>query len=369
MSASGEGLAVTLRGSVGGFDLDLTFTAPAVGVTALFGPSGAGKTSILRSIAGLTRIAQGRVAFAGEIWQDANGFVPAHRRPIGYVFQDANLFGHLSVAGNLRFGLARTRATGPAIDFDQIVERLGLAHLLSRHPTTLSGGERQRVAIGRALLVQPRLLLIDEPLSAVDLPAREAILSLIETLCRDLAIPAVYVSHDLAEVTRLAHHLVLIDAGKVIAAGATDRILTDLALPLAASPQAGVVLDAVVEATDATYGLTQYRVAGAVLTAPSRGFAVGAHCRLRVLASDVSLCHAPPAGTTILNILPGVIVGADSFDGMQTNVLIRLGSDAQGVQLLARVTRKSWESLGFALGQRVHALVKGVGLLQELAGG
>lgn len=366
MSANDAGLMVALRGSVGGFALDIDFTAPATGVTALFGPSGAGKTSILRCIAGLTRLAQGEIAFAGETWQDARGFVPAHCRPVGYVFQDANLFAHLSVADNLHFGLKRAATARPVVGFDAVVDRLGLGKLLARSPERLSGGERQRVAIGRALLAQPRLLLVDEPLSAVDLPARDGILSLLETLCRDLAIPAVYVSHDLAEVTRLAHHLVLIEAGKLVAAGPLDDILTDLRLPLAASPQAGVVLDAVVEAADAHYGLTSYRVAGGVLTAPARGLTVGTHCRVRVLASDISLCREPPLGTTILNVLPGVILGADSFDGMQTNVLIQLGADEKGAKLLARVTRKSWESLGFAIGQSTHALVKGVGLVQEL---
>lgn len=358
------GLEVTLDGAVGGFQLDLAFAAPAHGITALFGPSGAGKTSILRAVAGLDRLAGGRIRFAGETWQRDKVFVPPHRRPIGYVFQEANLFGHLSVAGNLRFGLTRAAAARPVIGFDEAVARLGLGPLLPRDPATLSGGERQRVAIGRALLAQPRLLLIDEPLSAVDLAAREAILDLLETLCRDLAIPALYVSHDLAEVTRLAHRLVLVERGRVTAAGPIAHILTDLALPLAAAPQAGVVLDAVALATDAAYGLTQYRVAGAVLTAPSRGLAPGASCRLRVLASDVSLCRTAPAGTTILNILPGSILDADSFDGMQTNVLIRLGEGEGGARLLARVTRKSWESLGLTPGQAVHALVKGVGLLE-----
>ncbi len=366
MSAN-TGLSVVLRGAVGGFALDIAFTAPATGVTALFGPSGSGKTSVLRCVAGLTRLAQGEIGFAGETWQDTRGFVPAHRRPIGYVFQDANLFSHLSVAENLRFGLRRAAAVAPVIGFDQVVDRLGLATLLARSPDRLSGGERQRVGIGRALLAQPRLLLIDEPLSAVDLPARDGILSLLETLCHDLAIPAVYVSHDLAEVTRLADHLVLIEAGRLVAAGPLDDILTNLRLPLATSPQAGVVLDAVVVAADLAFGLTSYRVAGGILTAPSRGLAVGTHCRLRVLASDISLCHEPPVGTTILNILPGVVLGADSFDGMQTNVLIQLGAGEQGARLLARVTRKSWESLGFAPGQSGHALVKGVGLVQELA--
>jgi molybdate transport system ATP-binding protein len=280
------------------------------------------------------------------------------------VFQDANLFAHLSAEANLRYGLTRSGAGHPAIGFDATVAMLGLAPLLARHPATLSGGERQRVAIGRALLAQPRLLLVDEPLSAVDQTAREAILGLLERLCAEVAIPVVYVSHDLAEVTRLAHHLILVDAGRVVGDGPIERILTDLHLPLAALPQAGVVLDAVVSGSDPVYGLTQYQVDGGLFVAPSRGLAVGARCRLRILASDVSLCRVPPVGTTILNTPRGVIVAADSFDGMQTNVLIRLGDAEGGARVLARVTRKSWESLGFVTGETIHALVKGVGLLE-----
>ncbi len=369
MNRSAPVLEVSLSGTLGAFTLDLGFTTPAAGITALFGPSGAGKSTVLRCIAGLSRQAGGRVIFSGERWLDGDVFVPAYRRPIGYVFQDAGLFAHLTVAENLRFGLKRAAAARPVIGFDDVVERLSLEALLQRSPDGLSGGERQRVAIGRALLVQPRLLLVDEPLSAVDLPARDTIVTLIETLCRDLVIPAIYVTHDLAEMTRLANHLVLIDAGKLVAAGPLDRVLTDLSLPLATQAEAGVVLDGVVEAIDHQFGLTHYRAGGALLMAPSRGLTVGSRCRLRVLASDVSLCHEPPQGTTILNVLPGVILSADSFDGMQTTILLQLGHADEGVRLLARVTRKSWEGLGFAPGQKVHALVKGVSLLHGLAAG
>ena len=369
MNGPAPALQVSLRATLGAFRIDLGFTAPATGITALFGPSGAGKSTILRCIAGLSRQAEGRITFADERWMDGDIFVPAHRRPIGYVFQEADLFGHLTVAENLRFGLRRAQAVQPAIGFDQVVERLGLQALLQRSPGSLSGGERQRVAIGRAFLTQPRLLLVDEPLSAVDHPSRDGILTLIETLCRDLAIPAVYVTHDLAEMTRLAHHLVLIDAGKLVAAGPLDSLLTDLSLPLATQGEAGVVLDGTVEVIDHAFGLTHYRVEGALLMAPSRGQSLGARSRLRVLASDVSLCREPPQGTTILNVLPGIIRAAHSFDGMQTNVLIQLGQAGEGTKLLARVTRKSWEGLGFAPGQKAHALVKGVGLLAGLAEG
>jgi molybdate transport system ATP-binding protein len=360
---SGAGVAVMLHGQIGGFSLDLSFAAPGTGVTALFGPSGAGKSTILRAIAGLTRLARARIACAGETWQDETMFLPPHRRPVGMVFQDANLFAHLSVADNLRFGLKRVGVGSESLGFDAVVAMLGLENLLPRDPATLSGGERQRVAIGRALLVQPRLLLVDEPLSAVDQSARESILTMLERLCGTLAIPVIYVSHDLAEVSRLADHLILIEQGRAIAAGAIATILADLDLPLAAHAHAGVVLDAMVGGYDAAYGLLRYEVAGAILVSPGPAAPVGSRARVRVLASDVSLCRTPPHGTTMLNTPHGVIVGVDHLDGFQTNVLLRLGETEDGARVIARITRKSWDHLGFQPGETVHALIKGVGLL------
>ena len=211
-------ISVAFAGRLGAFELNSRFEASATGVTALFGPSGCGKTSVLRCIAGLQRVAHGACSVAGEIWQDDRTFLPAHRRAVGYVFQEASLFPHLSVRRNLLFGAPEDRGDAPVV-FDEIVDLLGLANLLDRAPQKLSGGERQRVAIGRALLSQPRLLLMDEPLSALDAETKSEILPFLERLHDRLALPVIYVTHDMREVERLADHLVLMERGRVIGAG------------------------------------------------------------------------------------------------------------------------------------------------------
>lgn len=219
------------RGRLGGFTLDAELSVPASGVTAIFGPSGCGKTTVARCIAGLQRIADGFCAVDGEIWQDRSSFRPVHRRPIGYVFQEASLFSHLSVRGNLLFGAPR--AAGAQIAFDEVIELLGLARLLDRSPHRLSGGERQRVAIGRALLSQPKLLLMDEPLAALDRSTKNEILPFLERVHERLSLPAFYISHDMAEIERFADHLVLMEQGCVIGSGRLDDLRP--ALPSAAS--------------------------------------------------------------------------------------------------------------------------------------
>ena len=241
------------RGSVGSFSLDAAFETPARGVTALFGPSGCGKTTVLRCIAGLNRLRQGYCAIDGEIWQDASSFLPTHKRPIGYVFQEASLFPHLCVRRNLLYGAGGPRRAGQsdAIRFDEVVDLLGLAALLDRAPRHLSGGERQRVAIGRALLSQPSLMLMDEPLSALDRQAKDEILPFLERLHESLSLPVIYVAHDMDEIERLADHLVLMDAGRVVAAGPLAALQSDPNLPLAKTRSAAVSLDAVVESFDA----------------------------------------------------------------------------------------------------------------------
>ncbi len=349
-----------LRETRGAFTLDAAFEAPRRGVTAIFGPSGSGKTTVLRCIAGLHRAAEGYVKIADEVWQDEHRFRPAHQRPIGYVFQEASLFSHLDVRGNLLFGASG--ASGEALlSFAQAVDLLGLEKFLDRAPHSLSGGERQRVAIGRALLSRPRLLLMDEPLSALDRAAREEILPFLEQLHERVSLPILYVTHDMGEVERLADHIVLMEKGRVIGAGPLAEIQSDPNLPLMGARDAAVSLEGEVVAHDAAYGLATLAVAGGSFTVPARSALVGERRRLRILAGDVSLALSAPADSTIVNILPARILDARA-NGDQMTVLLGLGADGAGAHLLARVTRRSWNQLSLAPGLALHAQVKGAAL-------
>ncbi|WP_298351669.1 molybdenum ABC transporter ATP-binding protein [Rhodoblastus sp.] len=344
-----------------GFSLDVDLHLPGRGVTALFGHSGSGKSTLLRCIAGLERAPQGRLAVDSEVWQDAGRWVPTHRRPIGYVFQEASLFAHLSVMGNLRYGMKRV-SDAQLVSLDHAIELLGLGHLLDRKPDRLSGGERQRVAIGRALLTQPKLLLMDEPLSALDRGAKAEILPFIEKLRDHFALPIIYISHDLAEVERLADHVVLIDQGRVVGAGPLADVQSDPASPLARSREAAVSLRGVVEAIDATFGLIAVAVAGGRLLAPAPAASVGEARRVHILASAVSLAREKPGRSSILNVLPARVVAMNPLDAVEVVAAVALGEDGEGARLLARMTRKSWEELGLAPGQNVYAQVKSVSL-------
>lgn len=369
-------ISVAFRGTLGRFDLDAAFEVPARGVTALFGPSGCGKTTVLRCIAGLARL-PGQCRIGQDTWQDQATFRPAHRRPVGYVFQEASLFPHLSVRGNLLYGAGRRtlvpscrEKSTPAeegdtaqVGFAETVDLLGLAKLLDRAPRHLSGGERQRVAIGRALLSRPRLLLMDEPLSALDRPSRDEILPFLERLNGSLAIPILYVSHDMGEVERLADTLVLMDAGRVRACGPLPDLQSDPALPLAAERDAAVSLEATVAAVDPVYGLTTLRIEGADLLVPGLDASIGTRRRLRVAAGDVSLSRTPVEDTTILNCLPVRIETVSLTEAHQMVVVLRAGHGPGGATLLARVTRRSWERLRLEPGLDVYALVKSVALL------
>ncbi len=347
-----------------GFTLDVTLTLPARGVSALFGPSGCGKTTVLRALAGLERAA-GRVALGGEVWQDdaSGAFVPTHRRAIGYVIQEAALFPHLDVRSNLAYGRKRIEAAERRIALDQVVELLGIGHLLARRPGTLSGGERQRVAIARALATSPRLLLMDEPLAALDAKRKAEVLPYLDRLHEELGIPVIYVSHSIDEVARLADHLVLMDAGRVLAHGAVPDMLARLDLPVAFGDDAGVVLDAVVAERDARWQLVRLDADGGACRFWARddGLSVGRRVRLRVLARDVSLTRTQQSGTSIANQLPGT-VEAIADDGHPALTLVRVR--AGNVPVVARLTRRSAELLGLAVGQPVWAQVKTVALME-----
>ncbi|HSU98954.1 MAG TPA: molybdenum ABC transporter ATP-binding protein [Roseiarcus sp.] len=352
------------RGAIGKFALDARFTAPAKGVTALFGPSGCGKTTVLRCIAGLLHV-DGVCQIDGEVWQDRNGaFLPTHKRPLGYVFQEASLFQHLSVRRNLLFGAPRNdgAAAGQPIAFDEVVELLGVERLLDRSPRNLSGGERQRVAIGRALLSQPKLLLMDEPLSALDRATKNEILPFLERLRDRLKLPVVYITHDIAEVERLADQMVLMEKGRVIGAGPLEDLQSDPALPLAIARDAAVSVEAVIEANDEAYGLVNLRVRGGSLTAPAPVAPVGERRRVRIIAGDVSLTREAPGQSSILNVLPARIVSLKPVDANAIVAVLALGQDGAGARLLSRLTRKSSEALGLAEGVAVYAQVKAVAL-------
>jgi molybdate transport system ATP-binding protein len=358
MSNSARHIEAEFAGTVGSFRLQVAFQFPTSGVTALFGPSGSGKTTILRCIAGLQRL-PGRLLVDGETWQDdARGvFRKPHQRRLGYVFQEASLFPHLSVRGNLLYGARRAGVT-PVLTFDAVVQMLGLGLLLERAPAALSGGERQRVAVGRALLSQPRLLLMDEPLSALDRSAREEIIAYFEVLHRELSVPMLYVSHDLAEVARLSDHLVVLAAGGKLAEGPVQEILERLDLhPTAERFEAGVVLDVRVAAHDTRYHLSRLRHGRQIITVPLVDAAVGAPVRLRIRARDVALATRRPRAISIRNVLPGTVTAIREQPGTAyAEALVDIG----GGRLRARITREAAADLALRSGKRVFALVKSI---------
>ena len=353
-------IEVCLQHKQGNFQLDVQFNTSAAGITALFGRSGCGKTTVLRAIAGLLKADQGTVKINGEIWQDAQQFLPTHQRPIGYVFQEASLFLHLSVRHNLEYGWRRVPKAQRRIKFDTVVELLGVTPLLKRATHRLSGGERQRVAIARALLTSPQLLLMDEPLSALDHTAKQAILPYLETLHDELSIPSLYVSHDPNEVARLADNMVFLDKGHVKAYGEAADLLTRLDLPVAGYDEAAAMLEGKVSTHDHTYHLTWISMDGGRVAVSRENLPVGHYARVQILARDVSLSLRPHSDTSIINILPGKIVDTREINPSQ--VLVRLEL-LDGQTLLSRITRRSAVGLGIHEGMMVYAQVKSVALM------
>jgi len=367
MTADGQGISARFRIDWPSFRLDLDEQLPARGVTALFGHSGSGKTTLLRCIAGLEHAAQGRLSFNGEVWQDEGIWVPTHRRPIGYVFQEASLFPHLNVLGNLRYGQRRSPrpvdGTGGAdarFSLEHAIDLLGIGHLLKRKPGSLSGGERQRVGIARALAVNPRVLLMDEPLAALDLKRKQEILPYLERLHDELAIPVLYVSHAPDEVARLADHLVVLDGGRVLASGPLNETLSRLDLPIRLGEDAGAVLDGQVAERDEHWHLLRVQCGGASFWVRDNGLPLGHQVRIRILARDISIAHEPTAGTSILNALPAKVLslGDDSHPAL---ALAKLQVD--GSTILARVTRRSAHQLGLTPEMPVWIQIKAVALL------
>jgi molybdate transport system ATP-binding protein len=356
-----DGLRVCLRMDRGAFRLDVDLDLPQRGISALFGHSGSGKTTVLRAIAGLERAPGGVVALGDEVWQDdARGvFVPVHQRAIGYVFQEASLFPHLSVRANLEFGRKRVPVHERRFALAPVTALLGIEGLLERRPDGLSGGERQRVAIARALLASPRLLLMDEPLAALDLRRKLEILPYLERMHGELAIPIVYVSHAPDEVARLADHLVLLDDGKAVASGPLSETLARVDLPPSFADDAGVVLDTILAGHEED-ALSRLEFAGGALFVGRRREAVGTHLRCRIHARDVSLALDRPQGTSIVNRLPAVVTAVAATDTPgHVLVQLRMGDSP----LLARITERSRRELGIAPGLRLWVQIKGVALL------
>jgi molybdate transport system ATP-binding protein len=361
-------LQVALRHRFGaaGFALDVAFAAPAHGVTALFGPSGCGKSTILAAIAGLLRPQHGRIALDGTVLLDtARGIALApERRRAAMVFQDARLFPHLSVATNLRYGLRRAPRDAPGPGFDDVVGLLGIDHLLARRPFGLSGGERQRVALGRALLARPLLLLMDEPLAALDAARRAEVLPFLARLREAVRLPILYVTHALDEVDALADHMVLIEAGRVLADGPVEALSARTGLPLATRRDAGVLVACTVGASDPA-GLTRLHFAGGTLLTTLSAGPPGTRLRVRLRARDIAVAVEPPRGLSISNALPATLVGiAPAGEAAEAFLRLAVGPTT----LLARVTLDSVARLSLVPGMPVWALIKAVTFDHRFAG-
>ncbi len=343
-----------------GFALDVDLDLPGRGVTALFGPSGSGKTTLLRCIAGLERGARGQLEVAGETWQKDGFFLPTHRRRLGYVFQEARLFPHLTVRRNLEFGQRRVPTEQRRVASDHAVELLGLDHLLDRLPHGLSGGERQRAAIARALLTSPRLLLMDEPLAALDVGRKQEILPYLERLHDELEIPVLYVSHAPDEVARLADHIVVMDAGRAVAQGPLAETMARIDSPVRLGEDAGVVLDGRVAERDENWHLARIEFDGGSLWLRDGGHGAGQRVRVRILARDVSIALEPAHESSILNTLPAAVV---ELAGESHPAVMLVKLQVGGSPIVARLTRRSACGLELKPGRRVFAQIKAAALV------
>jgi molybdate transport system ATP-binding protein len=345
----------------GAFALDVDLRLPSSGITVLFGHSGSGKTTLLRCIAGLQHAPQGFLSINGTTWQDSDNklFLPTHKRSLGYVFQEANLFAHLTVLDNLAYGLKRIAQKPNSDKFRQIVELLGIEHLMERLPERLSGGERQRVAIARALVLNPEVLLMDEPLASLDFKRKQEIMPFLTRLHNELNIPVLYVTHSQQEVAQLADYLVVLDSGKVQAAGLLSDTFSRLDLPLAQDKQASSVWQVKIIAHEAEYHLTHVGFDGGELSLPAINAPLGTLLRIQIHASDVSITLAVAKASSILNILPASITDIIDDEDGQTVVRLQVGSQP----LLARITRKSAQLLALQTGMKVYVQIKGTSIL------
>ena len=340
------------------FILDVNFSIPDRGITVVFGPSGSGKTTLLRAIAGLEKSDKGFLKIGDSVWQEGENFLATHRRQIGYVFQDASLFDHLDVKGNLNFVIKR--AVGLKEDFiESIHNLLEIKSLLNRRTTQLSGGERQRVAIARALLTNPKILLLDEPLSALDMKRKNEILPYLDSIHNDLEIPILYVTHSQSEMSRLADHLLLIEDGHIIGSGPVNDMLTRFDMPLSHGAEAVSIIEAKVVGCEAKFNLMHLEFLGGQFVVPDNGFPVQTKVRIRVVARDVSLTKSKQVDTSILNIFPATV--QEIVPEGEAQVMVRL--KIKETIMLACITRMSSYKLRLEKGTKVFVQVKSVAIL------
>lgn len=344
-----------------GFALNVDLELPGRGVIAIFGHSGSGKTSLLRCVAGLERPQHGKLRVRGELWQDKDYFLPTHKRPLGYVFQEASLFAHLSARENLEYAMKRSSTNNASITFDQAISLLGIDHLLERLPAKLSGGERQRVAIARALLINPRILLMDEPLASLDQERKQEILPYLEGLRTELDIPILYVSHSPDEVARLADHIVALDRGNAVASGPLGETLARLDFPIKLGEDLGVVLEARVVERDHKWTLMRVSFAGGELWLRDSGNPIGQQVRLHILARDISLALEHQEDISILNLLRGEVaeIAADAHEALAL-VRVKVGD----ADLVARVTKRSVSHLDLQTGKQIWVQIKSAALIR-----
>ena len=360
-------LEISLDKRLGALRLQAELTHPAEGVLALFGRSGSGKTSLINMLAGLLRPDRGRIVLRGEtLFDSAKGIdLPAHRRRIGYVFQESRLFPHLTVQDNLLYGWRRAPAQERRTGLAEVVELLGLNSLLTRRPGLLSGGEKQRVALGRALLANPRLLLMDEPLASLDQTRKLEILPFIERLRDDLKLPVVYVSHAMEEIVRLADTLVLLSEGQIVASGPLEELTSRLDLrPLTGRYEAGSVIVATLAHHDLDDDLSELDFAGGRLVVPRLDVAEGSELRLRIRARDIALASERPRGLSIQNVFPARVMDLGDEDAAQIDVRLNVG----GAALWARITSRAKRQLGLRQGSAVYALVKSAAIDRHALG-
>ena len=360
-------LEVDVSHRLGPLQLEADFSCPAAGVTAIFGRSGAGKSALVKMLAGLLRPQRGRIVLRGRTLFDSGRGIdlPPEQRRLGYLFQEGRLFPHLSVRQNLLYGFRRAPAAERRIGLDQVVGLLGIEDLLGRRPGALSGGEKQRVALGRALLANPRLLLMDDPLAALDPPRKEEILRVVEQLKTELDLPVIYVSHAMQEIVRLADTLILISDGRIEAVGPLEELTSRLDLrPLTGRYEAGAVLTTTVAGQDKMFGLTELRFAGGRLRVPYLNLPLGLTLRVRIRARDVSIALTPPENISIINMIPCIIKEI----GEEKSPQVDLKLDAGGAPIWARITARSRAALGLEPGLQVHALIKSVAIDRQSLG-
>ena len=343
-----------------GFNLDVELTLPAKGVTVVFGPSGSGKTTLLRCLSGLERAPSGTLKLAGQVWQDDGIFIPIHQRKVGLVFQESRLFPHLSIQQNLLYGYQRTQSVERNLHLDEVVEVLGLAALLKRTPDKLSGGEKQRVAIGRALLTSPKLLLMDEPLASLDMQRKAEIIPFIKRIEDEFKTPIIYVTHSVDEVLQLVDTMVILQAGKVANFGPVQEVFSDVQLrEVLGEEQLGAVLETSVAGHDEEFELTRLDFMGQTLNVPKQNIPVGQNLRVHIHSKDVSLSTAPPAGvTSVLNILQAKVAKIGTLGGYSVDIELDAGQP-----ILATITRKSLANLNLKPGQPVYAHIKAIKMI------